>query len=161
MGYRTLVSFVRELSGFAAAVLLWQGLAPWSAAQATSTPRSQPAQELQSGADAANPDAAEPPDTLRSSSSGRPGGVLGAGQILSILEENAEAVVEVKSLVADGLRQKGAAVQADSISDEHLYTQIVSSSELRTNVSYFLRARGYAAGQALRAPNEDTDEEQD
>ena len=86
--------------------------------------------------------------------------MLGAGQILAILEENPEAAVEVKSLLADGLRQKGTAVQADSISDEQLYTQIISSSELRANVSYFLRARGYAAGQALRAPNEDMDEEQ-
>jgi protein involved in polysaccharide export with SLBB domain len=77
--------------------------------------------------------------------------VLSAGQILSILEENPEAVVEVKAMVADGLRQKGVAVQADAISDEQLYTQIVSSSELRTNVSYFLRARGYTAGEDLRA----------
>lgn len=76
--------------------------------------------------------------------------MLGAGQILSILEENPEAVVEVKSMVADGLRQKGVAVQADAISDEQLYTQIVSNSELRANLSYFLRARGYVAGEDLR-----------
>jgi protein involved in polysaccharide export with SLBB domain len=83
--------------------------------------------------------------------SGSSRAVLGAGQILSILEENPEAVVEVKSMVADGLRQKGVAVQADAISDEQLYTQIVSSSELRANISYFLRARGYVAGEDLRA----------
>jgi len=77
--------------------------------------------------------------------------VLSAGQILSILEESPEAVVEVKAMVADGLRQKGVAVQGDAISDEQLYTQIVSSSELRTNISYFLRARGYTAGEDLRA----------
>ena len=161
MGHSIVVSCVRRLSGLAAALILWQGLGAWSAAQIPSTPRSQPAQESSTSDDAANPDAATSSGTLSSSAIPRPGAVLGAGQILSILEENPEAVVEVKSLVADGLRQKGAAVQADSITDEQLYTQIVSSSELRTNVSYFLRARGYATGQALRAPNEDTDEEQD
>src|SRR3954451_23104837 len=50
--------------------------------------------------------------------------VLEPAQIRSILEENPEAVVEVKALVADALRQKGLAVQADAITDEQLYTQI-------------------------------------
>jgi len=76
--------------------------------------------------------------------------VLGAAQILAILEESPEAVIEVKSLLADGLRQKGMAVQADAISDEQLLTQIVSSSDLRASVSYFLRARGYVSDEALR-----------
>ena len=78
--------------------------------------------------------------------------VLEPAQIHSILEENPEAMVEVKALVADALRQKGLAVQADAITDEQLYTQIVSNNELRANISYFLRARGYVAGEALRAP---------
>ncbi len=76
--------------------------------------------------------------------------VLSAAQILTILEENPEAVIEVKSLLADGLREKGMAVQADAISDEQLMTEIVSSSEVRTSVSYFLHARGYVSEEALR-----------
>ena len=84
---------------------------------------------------------------------GSPQTVLGAGPILSILEENPEAVIEVKSMVAEGLRQKGVAVQADAISDEQLYTQIVSSSELRASISYLLRARGYLAGADWRTAN--------
>ena len=77
--------------------------------------------------------------------------VLGAPQILAILEQNPEAVIEVKSLIADALRQKGAAVQADSITDEQLYTQIISNSDLRTNLTYFLRARGYVSDEMLRS----------
>ena len=78
--------------------------------------------------------------------------VLEPAQIHSILEENPEAVVEVKALVADALRQQGLTVQADAITDEQLYAQIVSNNELRANISYFLRARGYVAGEAVRAP---------
>ena len=76
--------------------------------------------------------------------------VLPAAQILGILQENPEAVVEVKSVLADALRQKGIPAQADSISDEQLYTQIISSSELRASVTYFLRARGYVSEEDLR-----------
>jgi protein involved in polysaccharide export with SLBB domain len=83
--------------------------------------------------------------------SGSSQAVLPAGQIAAILEENPEAVVEVKSLVADALRQKGLAVQADAITDEQLYTQIVTNSDLRASITYFLRARGYISEEDLRA----------
>ena len=75
----------------------------------------------------------------------------GAAQILAILEENPEAVVEVKSILADTLRQKGLAVQADAITDEQLYTEIVSNSGVRANIAYFLRARGYLSEEDLQA----------
>jgi protein involved in polysaccharide export with SLBB domain len=70
---------------------------------------------------------------------------LPASRIISILEENPEAVIEVKSLSADLLQQKGVALQADSVTDEQLYGQIESNSELRTSITYFLRARGYVS----------------
>ena len=70
---------------------------------------------------------------------------------MAILEENPEAVIEVKSLLADALRQKGLAVQADAITDEQLYTQIVTNSDVRANITYFLRARGYLSEADLRA----------
>jgi protein involved in polysaccharide export with SLBB domain len=54
-------------------------------------------------------------------------------------------VIEVKSLSADLLQQKGVALQADSITDEQLYGQVESNSELRTSITYFLRARGYVS----------------
>jgi protein involved in polysaccharide export with SLBB domain len=83
--------------------------------------------------------------------SGSPQGVLSAPQILGILRENPEAVVEVKSVLAEALQQKGMSVSADSITDEQLYTQIVSNRDVRANISYFLRARGYASDEDLRA----------
>ncbi len=76
---------------------------------------------------------------------------LPAAQILTVLEQNPDAIVEVKSLFADALRQKGLATQVDSISDEQLYSQIVASPELRVNITYFLRARGYLSDEDLRA----------
>lgn len=79
--------------------------------------------------------------------------VLPAAQILTVLQQNPDALVEVKSVLADALRQKGVAAQADSISDEQLYSQIVSSPELRLNVTYFLRARGYLSDEDLRSMN--------
>jgi protein involved in polysaccharide export with SLBB domain len=80
-----------------------------------------------------------------STSSNAPQLALPASRIISILEENPEVVIEVKSLSADLLQQKGVALQADSITDEQLYGQVESNSELRTSITYFLRARGYVS----------------
>ncbi len=51
-------------------------------------------------------------------------------------------VVELKDLMAQ-TQQGEIAVQPDSITDEMLYSQIVSNKDLRQNISMFLRARGY------------------
>lgn len=75
---------------------------------------------------------------------------LPAGQILAILQRNPDAIVEVKSVLADALRQKGISTQADSITDEQLYAQILSNPALRGNITYFLRARGYLSEEDLR-----------
>ena len=99
-------------------------------------------------AQATNSDAPATADS--SPSGGTAQAVLPAAQILGILQENPEAAVEVKSLLADALRQKGVPAQADSISDEQLYTQIISSSELRASITYFLRARGYVSEEDLK-----------
>jgi protein involved in polysaccharide export with SLBB domain len=144
---------LKDLGCFAVACALWIGAEIRTAAQVMPT-TAQPDQ----------PAAAES-DTRTSTNTNAPGlglsntptagsassqGALGAAQILGILEDSPEAVIEVKSLLADGLRQKGMAVQADAISDEQLFTQIVSSSELRANVTFFLRARGYVSDEMLR-----------
>ncbi len=112
--------------------------------QSTRGPRAEsaPAETANSNSPAANTD--------QSGGGGTPQAVLPAAQILGILQENPEAAVEVKSVLADALRQKGIPAQADSISDEQLYTQIISSSELRASVTYFLRARGYISEEDLR-----------
>jgi protein involved in polysaccharide export with SLBB domain len=70
---------------------------------------------------------------------------LPAGQIIAILQEKPEVVIELKSLVADQLQQQGTPTQADSITDEMLFTQIASSADLRSSITTFLRARGYVS----------------
>jgi protein involved in polysaccharide export with SLBB domain len=76
---------------------------------------------------------------------------LSASQIFAILQDQPDAVVELKSLMADLAQQQGASVTADSITDEMLYNRIASSPELRANVTTFLRARGYVSDSDLRS----------
>ena len=75
---------------------------------------------------------------------------LSAAQILAILEQNPEAVIEVKSLLADKLGQQGISLAPDAISDEVLESQIIQSRDVRTSITLFLRARGYLTADALQ-----------
>lgn len=69
---------------------------------------------------------------------------LSVSQIISILQSRPEVMVEIKDLLAQ--RQQGDnAVQSDSITDEMVYTQIVSDKDLRQSITIFLRARGYVS----------------
>jgi protein involved in polysaccharide export with SLBB domain len=70
---------------------------------------------------------------------------LSADQIIQILQENPDLVVEIKSQVADRLQQQGSQVDVNDITDQMLYNQIATNTDLRTNVSTFLRARGYVS----------------
>jgi protein involved in polysaccharide export with SLBB domain len=72
-------------------------------------------------------------------------GSLTAMQIISILQEKPELVPELKQLVADQLQQQGTTVQADSITDEMLFSQISTNSALRASITIWLRARGYVS----------------
>ncbi len=75
-----------------------------------------------------------------------------------ILQQKPEVIIEIKSLVADQLQQQGIDTQADSISDEMLYRQISSSSDLRSSITLWLRARGYISNADLqRSLTEDSD----
>jgi protein involved in polysaccharide export with SLBB domain len=74
---------------------------------------------------------------------------LSSSQIIRILQENPELIVELKSQVADRMREQGAQIDANDISDEMLYAQIASSAELRTSIASFLRARGYTSDDDL------------
>jgi protein involved in polysaccharide export with SLBB domain len=68
---------------------------------------------------------------------------LTAAQIEAVLDDQPEAMVEVKELVADQLQRQGFKLQADSIDDEALYRQIAQSPALRVAITDFLHARGY------------------
>ena len=52
-------------------------------------------------------------------------------------------MVELKSVLADALEQQGVSIQADAITDEMLYSQINTNSQVRADITSFLRARGY------------------
>jgi protein involved in polysaccharide export with SLBB domain len=67
---------------------------------------------------------------------------LSASQIISILQNRPEVMIEMKDLLAQ-TQHGNNAVDADSITDEMVYRQIVSDKDLRQNITIFLRARGY------------------
>jgi protein involved in polysaccharide export with SLBB domain len=70
---------------------------------------------------------------------------LTAPQIIAIARGNPEVMLELKSYLADWLQARGTPAQADSISDEQVYSQIASSSQVRAGITMFLRARGYVS----------------
>ena len=70
---------------------------------------------------------------------------LSTSQIMSVLQTRPEAVLELKSLLADQLQLRGAQVSADDITDDQLYSQISTNADLRAHVTTFLRARGYVS----------------
>ncbi|HKO14378.1 MAG TPA: SLBB domain-containing protein [Acidobacteriaceae bacterium] len=78
---------------------------------------------------------------------------LTAAQIFAILEQNPEAVIEVKSLLADKLAQQGIPLAPDAITDDVLYSQIGQNRDVRASITLFLRARGYLTAAALQAPS--------
>jgi len=76
---------------------------------------------------------------------------LSADQIIHILQQNPDLVVEIKSQVADRLQQQGTPIDANDISDQMLYNQIETNSDLRANITIFLRARGYVSQDDLQS----------
>ncbi len=72
-----------------------------------------------------------------------PDGALSAAQIIELLHEKPELMVDLKRLAAEQLQAQGISVQEDSISDEMLLGKIVSDANVRSNVTLWLRARGY------------------
>jgi protein involved in polysaccharide export with SLBB domain len=86
---------------------------------------------------------------------------LTATQIGRLLQQKPEVVIELKSLVADQLRQQGINTQADAITDEMLFSQIASNADLRANITVWLRARGYVTEASLHASLVDPDEPTD
>jgi protein involved in polysaccharide export with SLBB domain len=68
---------------------------------------------------------------------------LSAAQITNILQENPDALVEVKQLMSDAAAQQGQPVSADNITDQMVYTTIATRPDVRANITVFLRSRGY------------------
>jgi protein involved in polysaccharide export with SLBB domain len=76
---------------------------------------------------------------------------LSADQIFSILQAQPDALIDLKSLMADLAQQQGTPIRPDSITDEMLYGKIASSRDLRSNITTFLRARGYITDDSLES----------
>ena len=74
-----------------------------------------------------------------------PGGdaALPADRIIELLREKPELMIDLKKLSAEQLQAQGLAAQEDSITDEMLLGKIVSDPIVRSNITLWLRARGY------------------
>ena len=68
---------------------------------------------------------------------------LTVAQIDDLMRQRPELVVELKSLLAEQMQERGVSTLADSISDEQFFHQIVVSEDFRASVTNWLRARGY------------------
>src|ERR1700678_3153530 len=82
---------------------------------------------------------------------------LTAGQVDRVIQQNPDVVTDLKSLVADQLRQQGTDMQADDLTDEMFYGQIASSADIRASITLWLRARGYISEDDIRRPGNDVD----
>lgn len=89
---------------------------------------------------------------IESTSSLYGSGPMASSQIIAILNEQPEALLEVKSLVADRLSRAGTPVQENDISDEALYNNLADNPDLRNSVATFLRARGYVSELDTESP---------
>jgi hypothetical protein len=74
---------------------------------------------------------------------------LSATQIISILQSRPEVMVEIKDLLAQTQHGENVGL-ADFMTDEMVYSQIVSDKDLRQNITMFLRARGYVNDEDLQ-----------
>lgn len=81
---------------------------------------------------------------------------MSADQIVQILQGNPDLLVEVKNQVADYLQLQGTQLQANDISDEMLYNQISTNARVRSEISNFLEARGYAPQDGLQGAADGT-----
>jgi protein involved in polysaccharide export with SLBB domain len=75
---------------------------------------------------------------------------LPADRIIELLRDKPELLIEVKRVASERLRANGIDIQEDSISDELLFEKIVSDSALRSNLTLWLRARGYVSDEDIQ-----------
>ncbi len=74
---------------------------------------------------------------------------LPADQIVSILQQNPDLLMELKSELADRLQQQGIQIEANDITDQMLYGQIAASVAFRATITQMLQDRGYSAEMGL------------
>lgn len=84
---------------------------------------------------------------------------LSADQIINILQQSPDLVVELKSELADRMQQQGVQINPNDISDQTLYSQISSNSNLRTSITSVMRARGYISNNDLQSMGSSVPEE--
>ncbi|WP_188555314.1 SLBB domain-containing protein [Edaphobacter dinghuensis] len=84
---------------------------------------------------------------------------LSADQIINILQQSPDLVVELKSELADRMQQQGVQINPNDISDQTLYSQISSNSNLRTSITSVMRARGYISNDDLQSMGSSVPEE--
>jgi protein involved in polysaccharide export with SLBB domain len=116
-----------------------------------------------SSSSTATPDESDNPSAVRGSVA-RAGGVapqsaLSADQIISILQQDPDLLMEVKSELAERMQEQGVQSDPDEISDQALYNQISASPSLRLNLTAVLRARGYASDDDLQSIGSNTSDE--
>jgi len=70
-------------------------------------------------------------------------GALPADRIIELLHQKPELIIDLKRLAAEQLQAQGIAIQEDSITDEMLLGKIASDATVRSNITMWLRARGY------------------
>jgi len=75
---------------------------------------------------------------------------LPADRIIELLREKPELLIELKKVAAERLQAQGVDVQEDSITDELLFSKIVSDANLRSSLTLWLRARGYVSDSDLQ-----------
>lgn len=68
---------------------------------------------------------------------------ISSSRIVEILEQNPDLMVELKSLLAERLKEQGVDTSADEISDGMFYSEIEANATLRAGIAAYLRARGY------------------
>jgi protein involved in polysaccharide export with SLBB domain len=76
---------------------------------------------------------------------------LTSDQIFDLLRQEPDLNLEFKALLSEMPQATGAQLQADTITDETLYSRIASSPEFRANITTFLRARGYSTDSIIQS----------
>lgn len=70
-------------------------------------------------------------------------GSLSTSELISVLDQQPQALIEVRSLVAARMAQTDHPLQEEDITDQVLYTTLANSTELQDSVTNLLRTRGY------------------
>jgi protein involved in polysaccharide export with SLBB domain len=109
-----------------------------------------------------SPDGTTPEDGISQPAAAGVEMALPASHIIELLHEKPELLIELKKVAADQLQAQGIPVQEDSITDELLFEKISTDQKLRSDITLWLRARGYVSNSDIaqsKAGSLDSDEE--